>query len=274
VTDDRKQATADVFDRAAETYDQLGVDFFTPMGRELAARAGLQPGERVLDLGAGRGAVTFAAAEAVGTSGDVAAIDLSPVMVELLRAEARDRGLAHVHVAVGDAESPDVVPASFDALLAGLVLFMLPDPRAALRRHAELLRGTGRLAFTTFAGNDPGFEAAMREIGRFVRHGLPPREERQGPFGSPETIEALLAESGFTVEDTGTVDYESRFTSPDHWLSWAWSHGGRFVLEQLREPDVLPATQAAKAAFESTRTRDGEYVITTTIRFTVATPVR
>ena len=58
MSDDRKQTTADVFDRAAEMYDQLGVDFFTPMGRDLVGRAGLRPGERVLDLGAGRGAVT------------------------------------------------------------------------------------------------------------------------------------------------------------------------------------------------------------------------
>ena len=270
MSDERKRATADVFDRAAGTYDQLGVDFFTPMGRDLVDRAELRPGERVLDLGAGRGAVTFAAAEAVGADGEVCAIDIAPVMVELLRAEAQERGLPSVRVSVDDADAPEFAPESFDALLGGLVMFFLADPSSALKRHAALLRPSGRLAFTTFAGNDPGFDAAMREVGRFVPDPLPPRDERQGPFGTPESIDALLTDAGFRVANSEVVDYVSRFSSADHWLSWAWSHGGRYVLERVPESDLPAAGDAAKAAFESTRTPDGDHAITTSIRFTVA----
>ncbi len=268
--DNRKQATADVFDRAAGTYDQLGVDFFTPMGRDLVTRVGLRPGERVLDLGAGRGAVTFAAAEAVGNDGEVFAIDIAPTMVELLRGDVGKRGLSGVHVSVGDAEMPELEPGSFDAIVSGLTLFFLADPGSALRRYAVLLRSGGRLGFTTFAGNDPHFEAAMKEIGRFLPDPMPPRDERQGPFGTPEAIETLLADSGFHVTDSEVISYESRFTSTDHWLAWAWSHGGRYVLERVAEAELPAATGAAKTAFEAARTAEGDYAIATSVRFTVA----
>ena len=110
----------------------------------------------------------------------------------------------------------------------------------------------------------------MREVGRFVPDPLPPRDERQGPFGTPEAINALLEDGGFRVTNSDVVDYVSRFTSADHWLSWVWSHGGRYVLERVPEADLPAAGAAAKAVFESTRTADGDYAITTSIRFTVA----
>ncbi len=270
MSDERKQATADVFDRAADTYDQLGVDFFTPMGRDLVALSGLRAGERVLDLGAGRGAVTFAAAEAVGADGEVCAIDIAPSMVERLRDDVRERGLSTVQVSVGDAEAPEFESSSFDTVLAGLALFFLAEPASALPRHAALLRPGGRIGFTTFAGNDPHFEAAMKEIGRFVPDALPPRDERQGPFGTPEAIETLLAEAGFDVTYSDVIAYESRFTSTDHWLAWAWSHGGRYVLERVPGDALAEATDAAKATFEAARVADGDYAISTRIRFTVA----
>ncbi len=76
-----KQGVAGVFDRSAETYDQVGVDFFTPLARDLVARAALREGERVLDVGAGRGAVVCAAASAVGASGHELHVNVSMGML-------------------------------------------------------------------------------------------------------------------------------------------------------------------------------------------------
>ena len=155
-----KQGIAGVFDRSAETYDQVGVDFFTPLARDLVARTALREGERVLDVGAGRGAVVFAAASAVGRAGRVVGIDLSAKMAELTQAEVGARGLANVTVAQGDAERPDFADGSFDAVLASLVMFFLPEPAAAVRRYAALLA--------------PGGGSASRRSGRRIRISTPP----------------------------------------------------------------------------------------------------
>ena len=268
-----KQGIAGVFDRSAETYDQVGVDFFTPLARDLVARAAVRAGERVLDVGAGRGAVVIAAASAVGASGHVVGIDLSAKMAELTQAEVGARGLANVTVAQGDAERPDFANASFDAVLASLVMFFLPDAAAAVRRYAALLAPGGRFGFTTFGTQDPSFDAAMRALGTFVPGGHTTRGERQGPFGSREGITQLVTANGFASPEIDEMTYESRFTDPDHWLAWVWSHGGRHTLEQVPADRLDEAIAAAKLAFEPARTSVGDYAIRTEIRFTIARPL-
>src|SRR5438132_439361 len=109
-----KQAISAAFDNSADTYEQVGVEFFTRFGAELVARAAPAPGASALDLGCGRGHVLFPLAAAVGPTGHVVGTDLSPRMVELCAAEAADRGLAHVRVEVGDAGDPAFGAGSFD----------------------------------------------------------------------------------------------------------------------------------------------------------------
>jgi SAM-dependent methyltransferase len=267
-----KRGVAGVFDRGAEAYDQVGVDLFTPAARDLVVRAALREGERVLDVGTGRGAVLFAAAEAVGASGRAVGIDISARMAELTQADAAARGYENVSAVPGDAERPEFADASFDAVLAGLVIFFLPDPDAALRNYAALLARSGRLAFSTFGAQDPNFEAGMRAIGGFVPGGAPPRSERQGPFGSRAGIGDTLAANGYLAPEIDEVTYESRFADPDHWVAWLWSHGGRWTLERVPEDRRDEAVDAGKAAFEGARTPQGDYAIRTEIRFTTARP--
>jgi ubiquinone/menaquinone biosynthesis C-methylase UbiE len=267
-----KRGVAAVFDRGADAYDHVGVDFFTPPARDLVARAGLREGERVLDVGTGRGAVLFAAAEAVGPSGRAVGIDLSPRMAELTQAEAKARGLEQVTTLQGDAERPDFADASFDAVLAGLVIFFLPNAAAALQRYRALLTPEGRLGFTTFGPQDVNFDGAMRVLGQYIPGDPPDRGQRQGPFRFREGIVQILTENGFGHPQIDEMTYESRFTDADHWLTWIWSHGGRYTLERVPAERLDEATTAAKAAFESARTPAGDYAIYTQIRFTIARP--
>src|SRR5689334_1268997 len=91
-----------IFDEASDAYDNVGVEFFRPLGAELVRAAEPKPGERVLDAGCGTGAVLVPAADAVGPSGYVVGIDLAPGMVARSRATAT--GLDQVVVQLGDAQ--------------------------------------------------------------------------------------------------------------------------------------------------------------------------
>jgi SAM-dependent methyltransferase len=170
----------------------------------------------------------------------------------------------------GDAERPDFPNESFDAILLGLSIFMVPDPLSAVPRYATLLAVGGRLCFSTFGTQDENFQAGMKAFGEFVPGGLPPRSERQGPFETSEGIAELLTANGFAPPVIDSVIYESRFADADHWVSWIWSHGGRFTVERIPQDRLAEATAAAKAAFEPARTPAGDYLIRTEIRFTVA----
>ncbi|MEP7194199.1 MAG: methyltransferase domain-containing protein [Actinomycetota bacterium] len=76
--EDATAGVTSLFDEIAEAYDQSGVAFFAPIAEGLVDLMDLAPGERVADVGCGRGAVTFPAARAVGPTGSITAVDISP----------------------------------------------------------------------------------------------------------------------------------------------------------------------------------------------------
>lgn len=252
MTAEAKAAIAGVFDRAAPTYDQVGVEFFGRVGADLVAAADPRPGERLLDVGCGRGASLLPAAEAVGPGGRATGIDLAPAMVAAVRAEAARRGLAQVEVRVGDAEDPDLPAGSLDLVLGGLVLFFLPDAPAAVRRYARLLRPGGRLAVATFAEED---ESAGRPLFQALAPFLPPTPEPdpgdppppQKRLRTRESLAALLDPAGLTDLRWTERTYEVRVEPAERHWDWMWSQGMRHLLE-LIPPDRLAEAGAAVVA--------------------------
>jgi ubiquinone/menaquinone biosynthesis C-methylase UbiE len=132
------------WDKAAPHYEQYWAEQLEPAQRRLLELAGLGPGERVIEVAAGTGLVTFPAARAVGPSGVVFATDISDAMVEALGAAAERQGLRQITAARRDGEALNSTPASFDAALCALGLMYFPDPILALREMAAALRPGGR----------------------------------------------------------------------------------------------------------------------------------
>jgi SAM-dependent methyltransferase len=110
--------------------------------------AGVQGGARVLDIAAGSGGQSIAAARRGAT---VLATDISSKILDHAEAAARAAGVATVATRVMDGESLDVEPGSFDAAISRLGLMYLPDKRAALAEAARALRPGGRYAALVFA---------------------------------------------------------------------------------------------------------------------------
>lgn len=259
--------TGGIWDRAAAGYENAGVDFFAPLGRELVARAGLRPGERVLDVGTGRGHVLVPAALAVGATGRVTGVDLSPAMVELTAADLTGRGLAQATVRVGDAAAPDLTPGSVDAVLAGFVLFLLPDPAAALRAYRRVLVPGGRLAASTYGPPDPHADEARDRLRR--RAGL--AADAPDVFDDPAALAAMVEAAGFTDVAVDDVAVPVRFRDVGQWWAWAWSVGYRGALERIAPADLAAARADVAEALAPARQDDGPLLVTTGIRFTTAT---
>lgn len=258
--------TGGIWDRAAATYESTGVDFFAPLGRGLVARAGLRPGEHVLDVGTGRGHVLVPAAAAVGAPGHVTGIDLSPAMVGLTAADLAARGLTQAAVHLGDAAAPDLAPGSVDAVLAGFMLFLLPDPVAALRAYRSVLRPGGRLAASTYGPPDPHADEARDRLRR--RAGL--GADAPDVFDDPAALMAMVRSAGFTDVAVDDVAVPVRFTDVDQWWAWAWSVGYRGALERIAPADLPAARADVSDALDGARQDDGSLLITTGIRFTTA----
>ena len=87
----RRAGVAALFDQLAHGYDRGGVPWFGPIDARLVELTAPRPGDRALEVGAGRGAATFPLVDAVGPTGHVTAVDLSPAMARHLRSEAELR---------------------------------------------------------------------------------------------------------------------------------------------------------------------------------------
>ena len=183
---DQRERVVAMFDRVAETYDRVGVDQFQPIAARLVAELEPQAGERVVDMGCGRGAVLLPVAVAVGPTGHATGLDLAPKMVAAAAEEAARAGLS-VDVVVGDAQEPDLPEQSFDALASSLVLFFLPDPAAALRAWRELLVDGGRIAVSTFGSYSAAWGPVDAVFGPTSRRGCATPGPRARKARSPPT---------------------------------------------------------------------------------------
>lgn len=237
------EQVAGVFDRAADTYDAVGVPWFTPIARGLVEELGVRPGEQVLDIGCGRGAALLPLAEAVGPTGTALGIDLAPEMVRRTAADMRAR--PYVEVRLGDACRPDLPAASYDVITSSLVLFFLPDPAAALASWTRLLVAGGRLGVTTFGAQDPHWKAVDAVFTPFLPVGMldARRSGATGPFSSDEGVSSLFDAVGLVDVRTAHLDVEATFRDVQQLLNFTWSHGQRAMWEAVPAAKHEPVRQ-------------------------------
>ena len=111
----------------------------------LPAWADLRPGEVVVDLGCGAGVDALLAARAVGPTGRVHALDLSPAMAERALANVREAGLANVEVRRAAVEALPLPDGIADVVTANGVFNLAPEKERAVAEAVRVLKPGGRL---------------------------------------------------------------------------------------------------------------------------------
>ena len=111
-------------------------------------RIGMQPGQRVLEIGPGPGRLLIPAARCVLPGGEVVGLDILPGMIERLKARAAQAGVSNLTTILGDATQPNVLPESVDVIFLCTVLGEIPDREAALLQCYTALKPGGILSIT------------------------------------------------------------------------------------------------------------------------------
>lgn len=109
------------------------------------ALAGLQPGERVLDLGSGGGIDCFLAAQQVGPTGHVTGLDMTDDMLDLARKNQASLGITNVEFVKGEIEQIPLPEESVDVVISNCVVCLSPDKDAVFRETFRVLAPGGRV---------------------------------------------------------------------------------------------------------------------------------
>jgi len=226
----------------AELYQSFFVPAIaTPVSGELLRTADLKAGERVLDVACGTGIITRAAAEQVGQTGTVTAVDLAPEMIEVAKATPAAGAPIEWHQA--DAASLPLPDASYDVALCQMGLMFMEDRTSALAELHRVLTPGGRVFINTPGRIQPLFKAMEQAI---VEHIAPELGAFVGAVFSmhdPSALAGLLGDAGFT--DVSSKEYSAHLTLPGP-AEFLWS----YINLTPMGPIVAQASEAAKAAME------------------------
>jgi SAM-dependent methyltransferase len=206
------------YDALADRYEEIYF-YVADVGRLLVDYAAPSQGVRLLDVGAGRGAVARAAL-AAGCA--VTAVDASAGMAARLAADYPEM-VVHQRDA-GALSFPD---GSFDVVTAGFVVQVLTDPLAALREFRRVLAPGGAVVLSL----------ETQEVGRLGWLHELNRSYFGGGEGSPplnaEQLDALLLSAGFASPTRVTVDIPKPLADPAALWDWLALQGVPAALDTL-----------------------------------------
>ena len=148
---------------AVDRLPDQAVESFAGVANPFALRR-LEPGERVVDVGAGAGLDAFLAAAQVGATGRVVGIDMTQQMLDKARATAEALALDQVEFRQGLAEDLPVPDQWADAVVANGVINLCADKHAVFGELWRVLRPGGWLQLADIANGRPVPEQALRDI--------------------------------------------------------------------------------------------------------------
>jgi SAM-dependent methyltransferase len=257
-----KEATREQWQTAAEPWSRWGPTLEQWLGEAtelMLDLAGVEDGSRVLDVAAGAGGQTLAAARRVGPSGAVLATDISPAILGHAAHAASAAGLTNVATREMDGEELEIEGESYDAVISRVGLIYFPDQLLAVQAQRRALRPGGRVGAIVYSTPDRNafFSIPVSIIRR--RAELPPPTPGQpGPFslGADGAIEGLFERAGLSDIEVRRVDAPLRLPSAAECLRFEQESFGALhqMLAGLDEAGALRLGRRSSRRLRSSRT--------------------
>ena len=158
-------------------------------GNQMAI-ASLRAGETALDLGSGAGFDCFLAAQAVGQTGHVIGVDMTPAMLSKARENAAKGGFKNVEFRLGEIEHLPVADQSIDVILSNCVINLSPEKSQVFQEAWRVLKHGGRLAISDIV--------ATASFPEELKHDLALRSCCVSGAALLSDLEQMLRQAGFT----------------------------------------------------------------------------
>ena len=228
---------ARLFDQLADGYDRAALRFFPFAADRLAERLAPRPGEKILDVATGTGAVAVALAQRLAGSGRVMAVDIAERMLDRAYANVRRMALHNVDLHPMDAAALEFRSGYFDAVACSFGLFFMQDMADALREWRRVLRPGGRIALTGFGPSafQPLVDVYCRDLHECGGPALRAADLPWQRLATAESFSALLHESGFEAVECSTAQLGYHLQNALEWWDVVWNSGFRGPLTSLDE---------------------------------------
>ena len=179
------------------------------VGEVLCEELDLRAGERVLDVAAGNGNATLAAARRFGR---VTSTDYVPALLERGRLRANAEGL-DVTFETADAEALPYSPASFDVVVSTFGVMFAPEHAQAASEMMRVCRPGGRIGLASWTP-----EGFLGDLFRLVAKHVPPMPGVRSPllWGTDAHLQELFG-SATSIKHTRR-HFAFRYRSPEHWV--------------------------------------------------------
>lgn len=180
------------------------------VGEQLAEAIDIRSGDQVLDVAAGNGNATLAAARRFA---DVTSTDYVPALLEKGRERARAEGL-NVQFQVADAEALPFPDASFDVVLSTFGAMFAPQHDRVASELLRVLRRNGRIGMANWTP-----EGFIGQLFKVVGAHVPPPAGVRSPalWGTDAHLADLFAAGAVEIQSTRKL-FNFRYRSPAHWL--------------------------------------------------------
>lgn len=199
------------YENRAVNYDGTWHDDFTS---RFISYIDIEPGQQILDLACGTGLLTFLEADAVGPSGRVIGIDVTPSMLGVAQFKQRKAGEKYLNVTFleGDVLHLDELDAlkgqTFDLITVASAFVLFPDPKAAIEHWSQFLKPGGVLALDA---THPRNLVAGMVLERVARRLELPIPYNRSWSKSEATLKEVLESAGLKVEQVVTVDNQAGY---------------------------------------------------------------
>lgn len=233
----------------AEIYEERFVPaLFLHWGPVVTAAAEVSPGDRVLDVACGTGALTRAVAKAAGAEGRVTGLDPNPDMLDVAR-----RLPGRIEWVEGSAEALPFDDARFDAVVSQFGMMFFDDKPKALAEMMRVLKPGGRMAVAVCDAveRSDGYGTFARLLERLF--GPEVADAFRSPFvlGDPQLLRKHCEEAGIPDARIERHEGEVQFDSVEAMVSTeracVWTLGG--VLDDAQFATLATEAETALAKF-------------------------
>ncbi|WP_455221473.1 class I SAM-dependent methyltransferase [Kaarinaea lacus] len=247
-----KQRVVGVFNTIAPGYDNAALRFFVFAADRVVSELKPQPGQKVLDVATGTGAVAISCARALKPDGRVMAIDLSQAMLDKALENAKRMGLDNIDQFHMDADSLEFGKNYFHHTLCSFGLFFLPDMLKALREWVRVTRPGGKVLFTSFAKTafKPMADIFIEQLESYgVEMNNPPFASQR--LADSEVCLELLQSAGLESNHVASAQVGYHLHCIDDWWAVVWNSGMRGLVQRLDENRQNEFKQQHLAAIRS-----------------------